>query len=313
MWMRLLHPYREKPVMRIRYSLRELETFVAIADYGTFAAAGEAIGLTQSAISLQIKSLESILEVELFDRSKRPPIMNACGLKLVKRAREILNQCQNLKDSVHDSPVGGVLRIGVIPTVMSGVLPITLAHLRKRHPQLRIELISGLSSKLVVEVNRGRLDAAIISEPAQLGRGMSWHAFVEEPLVVIAPADAEGENDRDVLRRYPFIQFLPETYAGQQIVSLLHDRSIHVNAQMNLDSLESIAKMVASGLGVSIVPQRTVAMPFPPEIRVLPFGTEPVKRVVGVIERVTNPKHELIQLLTAELIESCRLNDKTLS
>lgn len=103
--------------MRLKFSLRELETLVAISDYGTFAAAGEAIGLTQSAISLQIKSLESVLETELFDRSKRPPVMNTQGLKLVKRAREIINQCLSLKDDVFDSPMGGVLRIGVIPTV----------------------------------------------------------------------------------------------------------------------------------------------------------------------------------------------------
>ena len=231
--------------------------------------------------------------------------MNARGLKLVKPAREILNQCQGLKDSVHDSRIGGALRIGVIPTVMSGILPTTLASLRQSHPQLRIELISGLSSKLVSEVNKGKLDAAIISEPTQLGRGMSWHAFVEEPLVVIAPHDAVGENDRDVLTRYPFIQFLPESYAGQQIATLLQDRNIRVNPQMNLDSLESIARMVETGLGVSIVPQRSISKPFPPDIRVLPFGVNPVKRVVGVIERVENPKHELIQLLTAELSRHC--------
>ncbi len=291
--------------MRIRFSLRELETFVAIADFGTFAAAGEAVGLTQSAISLQIKSLESVLDAELFDRSKRPPIMNARGQKLVRQARDILNQCRSLKDAAHDSPIGGALHIGVIPTVMSGVLPQTLATLRKSHPQLRIKLVSGLSSQLVAEVNKGRLDAAIISEPAQLGRGMSWHAFAEEPLVLIAPHDAEGISDRDILARYPFIQFLPETYAGQQIYALLQDRGIRVNPLMKLDSLESIAQMVSSGLGVSIVPQRTITQPFPADIQVIPFGAEPVKRIVGVIERGASSKHELIQLLTAELISCC--------
>jgi len=291
--------------MRIRFSIRELETYVAIADFGTFAAAGEAIGLTQSAISLQIKSLESILETELFDRSKRPPVMNASGLKLVKPARDILNHCRALLDTVHESPVGGALRLGVIPTVMSGVLPVTLASLLQSHPKLKIELVSGLSSQLVAEVNKGRLDAAIISEPAQLGGGMSWHAFAEEPLVVIAPLDAQGDNDRDLLSRYPFIQFLPETYAGQQIFALLQDRGIRVQTMMNLDSLESIAGMVSNGLGVSIVPQRTIAQPFPQDIRVLPFGRVPVKRVVGVIERLTNPKHALIQLLTEALLAQC--------
>jgi len=293
--------------MRLRFSLKELETFVAIADFGTFAAAGEAIGLTQSAISLQIKSLEATLDVKLFDRSKRPPVMNARGMKLLRRAREIINQCQALKDTVHDSPLGGALRIGVIPTAMSGVLPETLAELRQSHPQLVIELTSGLSATLVGEVNRGRLDAAVVTEPAQLGRELSWHTFAEEPLVVIAPSNAEGEIDRDVLAHYPFIQFLPEAYAGQQIATLLQDRGIHVNPQMSLNSLESIARMVASGLGVSIVPQRTIADPFPPGIKVLPFGLAPVNRVVGVVERVANPKHELIQLLTAVLIKHCQL------
>lgn len=289
--------------MRLRYSLRELETFVSIADYGTFAAAGEVIGLTQSAISLQIKSLERVLDAELFDRSRRPPVMNARGLRLVKRAREIINQCQALKDDVRDSPLGGMLRIGVIPTVMSGVLPQTLLCLSKTHPQLMIELSSGLSAHLVSEVNKGVLDAAIVTEPAQLGRGMSWHAFAEEPLVLIAPTDAEGDVDTDLLERYPFIQFHPDTYAGQQIQALLLDRGIKVEPRMNLDSLEAIAKMVANGLGISIVPQRTVEQPFPAGIKVVPFGTSPVKRVVGVVERVSSPKREFIQVLTNALIK----------
>ncbi len=276
---------------------------MSIADYGTFAAAGEVIGLTQSAISLQIKSLERVLDAELFDRSRRPPVMNARGLRLVKRAREIINQCQALKDDVRDSPLGGMLRIGVIPTVMSGVLPQTLLCLSKTHPQLMIELSSGLSAHLVSEVNKGVLDAAIVTEPAQLGRGMSWHAFAEEPLVLIAPTDAEGDVDTDLLERYPFIQFHPDTYAGQQIQALLLDRGIKVEPRMNLDSLEAIAKMVANGLGISIVPQRTVEQPFPAGIKVVPFGTSPVKRVVGVVERVSSPKREFIQVLTNALIK----------
>lgn len=288
--------------MRLRFSLRELQTFVAIADYGTFAAAGEAIGLTQSAISLQIKSLEEVLETQLFDRSKRPPVMNAQGLKLVKHTREIIHQCQALKNDVLDSSLGGVLRIGVIPTVMSGMLPETLLSLRQSHPQLSIELTSGLSAQLVNKVNKGSLDAAIVTEPTQLGRGLSWHAFVEEPLVVIAPQDADGEVDYDVLTHYPFIQFLPDTYAGQLIDTRLQDRGIQVNTQMNLDSLEAIAKMVAHGLGVSIVPQRTIDQPFPEGIKVLPFGTTTVMRVVGVVERVASPKTEFIQALVQALI-----------
>ena len=199
--------------------------------------------------------------------------------------------------------MGGVLRIGVIPTVMGGVLPQTLLKLRQTHPQLMIKLSSGLSAKLVSEVNKGALDAAIVTEPAQLGRGISWHAFAEEPLVLIAPQDALGEVDTELLDRYPFIQFQADTYAGQQIMALLQNRGIKVEPRMKLDSLDSIAKMVASGLGISIVPQRTVEQPFPDGVKVLPFGITPVKRVVGIVERVTSPKQDYIQVLTAALID----------
>jgi len=72
---------------------------------------------------------------------------------------------------------------------------------------------------------------------------------------------------------------------------------------MNLDSLEAIAKMVANGLGISIVPQRAIDQPFPEGVKVLPFGLNPVKRVIGVVERVSSPRREFIQVLTAALIE----------
>lgn len=292
--------------MRLRFSLRELETFVAISDYGTFAVAGEVVGLTQSAISLQIKSLEANLDTELFDRTKRPPIMNDKGIKLVKRAREILNLCQTLKEDVANPQLGGILRLGVIPTVMSGVLPPTLLRLQASHPQLMVELSSGLSVQLIRQVTTGDLDAAIVTEPTQLGRGLSWHAFDEENFVVIAPNSASEDVDVAVLTKYPFIQFQPQTYAGQQIVTLLKDRGIKVNTQMHLDSMESIAKMVACGLGVSVVPQRSIDKPFPDGIKVFPFGVTPTTRVVGVIERVSGPRHEFIQVLTDALIQQTK-------
>ncbi len=288
---------------RLKFSLRELETFVAIADYGTFAAAGEVVGLTQSAISLQIKALEAALGTELFDRGRRPPVMSRQGLRLVRRAREIIQQCHSLEDDLQIALPGGSLHIGVIPTIMSGMLPATLSKLNDTHPSLMIQLSSGLSAELVSRVSRGTLDAAIVTEPARLGRGISWHTVAEETLVLIAPEHAQGDVDTELLENYPFIQFHPDTYAGQQIQALLQDRGIRVDTRMNLDSLESIAEMVAGGLGVSVVPRRLIPQPFPPGVRVLPFGSQEVKRIVGIVERVNNPKSETIQVLTSALLE----------
>ncbi len=284
-------------------SLRELKTLVAIADYGTFAKAGQAIGLTQSAISLQVKSLESEFDIELFDRTRRPPAMNAKGSMLVKKAREVLMLCQQLKEAVQDDTLEGILRIGVVPTVMTGVLPETLAMMQQTHPELMIKVKSGLSAELVAEVANGEIHAAIVTEPSQLGRGLSWHAFVDEPLVLIAPEDAKGEVDSELLASYPFIQFQPETWAGQLIESVLADRGFRINSLMSLDSLESIGKMVANGLGVSVVPCRQIENPFPAGLKIIPFGQQTYKRVVGVVERTSNPKADFVKALYDILVK----------
>ena len=154
------------PPMELRY----LKTLVAIADHGGFAAAGDAIGLTQSAISLHVKAMEDELGIKLFDRSRRPPILNAQGSALVSRAREITALCSQLKDAVS-------------------------------------ALTSGLSGELAGQIYKGQLDVAIVAEPIQLATGLSWHPFVRESLVVIAPIGAEGETDRELLESWPFIRF----------------------------------------------------------------------------------------------------------
>ncbi len=102
---------------------------------------------------------------------------------------------------------------------------------------------------------------------------------------------------------YQFIEFYLGIFAGELSGALLQDRGIKVEPRMNLDSLESIAIMVANGLGVSIVPHRGIKRPFPPGVKVVAFGVNPVKRVVGVVERVASPKREIVQVLTAALIE----------
>jgi DNA-binding transcriptional LysR family regulator len=103
--------------------LRHLKTLVAIADYGGFAAAGEAIGLIQSAVSLHVKALEDGFGASLFDRSKRPPLLNARGTDVVERAREIVRLCADLGDTLAGADVAGVLELGATPTALTGALP----------------------------------------------------------------------------------------------------------------------------------------------------------------------------------------------
>ena len=276
--------------------LKHLKTLIAIAENGSFAAAGEAIGLTQSAISLHVKSLEDELETKLFDRTTRPPRLNTRGRNLIDRARTIVEQCEGLSDIATGEALSGSLGIGSVPTLLSGILPPALSAIRGSHPDIRIRVSSGLSADLVGRVHKGELDVAVVTEPSQLQTGLSWHMFAKEPLMVIAPEGTAGETDRELLDAGPFIRFQRYAWAGRLIDTHLKDRGIRVHTGMEIDSLEAIASMVKHGLGVSVVPDRAAA-DLPSGIKKVPFGDPPLCRVIGVVERRDNPKIYLIRAL----------------
>ncbi len=282
--------------------LRYLKTIVAIADHGGFAAAGSAIGLTQSAVSLHVKALEEELGTILFDRSKRPPVLSASGTTVVEQAREVLKACARIKELTGSDDLSGRLSLGAVPTTLLGVLPRALAKLQKMHPKLGINLTTGLSGELAKRIYKGDLDVATITEPIQLAAGLSWHPFNREPLVVIAPKSERLLSDREWLESLPFIRFKRFAWAGQLIDSRLRDRNIHVRQGMEIDSLEAVANMVVHGLGVSVVPISGVAQSLVEQLSIVPFGNPAVHRVVGLIERTSNPKSHLVKALHQVLI-----------
>jgi len=280
--------------------IRHLKTLLAIADHGGFAAAGAAIGLTQSAVSLHVKALEESLGVVLFDRQRRPPVLNSHGRELVLKSREIVGLYDRLRQSFHPQALSGVLDLGAVPTVITGMLPAALVALRASQPGLHIRVANGLSEELVGRVDDGELDGALVTEPSRLANSLDWQPVAREPLVVIAPASLEGD-DRSLLESLPFIRFQRYAWAGRLIDTQLRDRGIRVRTGMEMDSLEAISLMVSHGLGVSVVPRRPIPAPFPPGVRALAFGDPPVYRVVGLVMRAANPRAMLLEVLRRQL------------
>ena len=268
-------------------SLRQLETLVAVAETGSFQAAAERLGLTQSAISMQMKGLEDELGRLLFDRARRPPALNASGARLVPRAREILRLYAAFGEAARDDvDVAGSLRLGVIPTASTGMLPDALAALNERYPRLAIRIENGLTSELVPRIADGRLDAALVTEVGRLERGLVCRTVVEERLMVVAPAgSATAGGDAALLSALPFIRFNRATGVGRIIEQGIKARRIRVNETMELDSIESILAMVSRGLGVTVAPEGTLTPPVAAGLVCLPFGAPALTRRVGLLER----------------------------
>ena len=264
-------------------NIRHLRTLLAAVERGSFAAAGEAVGVSHSAVSLQIKALEDELGVPLFDRSKRPPAPTSRGRALAEHARKTLDLFDAARAVATGELVAGKLTVGAVPTTLSSILPPALAKLRDLHPELRIEIQNDSSAGLAARLQRGELDIAICTRPDPSPPGLEWRHIATEPFVVIAPVHAEGETDRDLLTDAPFIWFNRKTWAGRGIESELARRRIDVASDMEIDSLEAISSMVSAGLGVAIVPVCKGARPFPPRLRTVPFGDPPYTREVGAL------------------------------
>ena len=299
-------------------SIRFLRTFVTVAREGSFAAAAESLGLTQSAVSLQMKSLEEELRTELFDRTARRPTLNARGRALLERAEELVRLYDGLSEAVSDEgDLAGMLVFGAVNTVATGVLPRALSLLKATHERLQTRVVSGLSAELVHQVDCGKIDAAIVSAPpSELDHDLVWHPLFDEPLVVIAPlrgsrdhgeAPAEADPCHDagqLLESFPYIRFNRRAWAGRLIHGALRNRGIRVSESMELDSLEAIALMVSEGLGVSLVPLRRIAEPFPAPVKVVPFGDPPPCRTVGMVTRAGSARTALSDALAKALAES---------
>lgn len=284
-------------------SIRRLKTFIAVAESGSFGAAADVMSVSQSAVSLQMKALEEDLRIDLFDRSTRPPILNRNGQELVPRAREIVGAYERLGMLAgNDSGPAGELRIGGMATTMTGIIPQAITSLRRTYPSLRILVTPDHSPNLVPQVDRGKLDAAIISEPPHLPLHMEFHRFAEEPLVAVAPLDCPCDDPIELLRTYPFIRFNRTFWAGQSIDAWLRRENVVINELMELDSLDMVSTMVYYDLGVSIVPARCVASPNPLPLKEISLGPRAPKRVLGMLVRRDNQNSHLTDLFYEQLL-----------
>lgn len=284
-------------------SIRHLRTLLAIAEQGSFAAAARAVRLTQSAVSMQMRALEEELGTALFDRSTRPPALTSAARALIADAEELVRGYDRLvhERRSQDAPVEGHLRLGAVPSVITGILPTAIAALRRRHPGMHVEIAMALSADLVDRLERGRLDAAIVSELGKPRQGYLWQPFAREPLVLIAPLDAPRQSAAELLAAYPFIRYTRQAWVGRLIDATLKRRRIKVGEAMTLDTLEAVTAMVSHGLGVSIVPQRGHGAPFPFPVRAQALAKPAVYRQLGLLRAESHAKGLLADALLTEL------------
>jgi len=250
-------------------TIRLLRTLIAVADNKTFSAAADAVHVTHAAVSQQMRALEAELGLALFNRSTRTPELTPVAHEVVAKARQLISDYDNLVPSVlADGGLSGVLKLGALGTTLTGLTPQAMAIFKRRFPKVGLHIRPGLTGALLADIERGHLDAAIITKPHVLPVGVLFRPLAEEPLQLIAALEEMDEDPMRLLTTKPYIRFNRNAVLGGLIDNWIGARRIRVNEAMELDTPEAIVSMVRANLGVSIVP----------DLAVQPIETVPVKR-----------------------------------
>lgn len=235
--------------------LAALDTLGVVLATGSFTAAATEVGLTPSAVSLQMKQLEAYFGRPLFDRSGRAAVPTPFARELATASGTALAVIEGFRARSNVS-VSGVLRLGAITSVQTSVLPQALRILRDDHPGLTVQLTLDVSAPLQAALNAGRLDAAVIVRPQHGGSSrLSWMDLARVPFVLVAPAQAEGRTAQQLLRSHPWIQYERTLTGGRIAAQYVRRLCPEKRPAYEVASTDAIIAMVSEGLGVSIIPR----------------------------------------------------------
>lgn len=288
--------------MKLLPSTKQLQYLVALAQTEHFSRASQVCNVTQSTLSAGIRELETILGVELAERTKRTVIMTPIGRQIASRAAKIITDAQDIMDlcSISAGPLTGHLHLGVIPTIAPYLLPHLFPLLRHSYPLLDLRIRETQTAVLVEEVLSGQLDVALLALPASDGKLVEKPLF-EDPFVLLTPAGhslarqstikAETLSDETLL-------LLEEGHCFRdQAIEFCTSKGIHAGLETGLStlgatSLTTITQMVAADFGITLLPQMAVQSETAnnAHLAVRPFADPAPSRSIGLMWRKSSPR-----------------------
>ena len=296
-------------------TLTELKYVVAVARERHFGRAAEACNVTQPTLSVAIKKLEDELDLKIFERRASEISATPLGEQIVRQAQQVLEQAHAIKEIAKSGkdPVRGPLKLGIIYTIAPYLLPDLVREAIARVPQMPLLLQENFTARLLEMLRTGEIDCAIMAEPFP-DTGLAVAPLYDEPFVAAMPAGhalarrkqvsaEELKNETMLLLgtghcfRDHVLEVCPEysRFASQGVES--HEG---IRKSFEGSSLETIKYMVASGIGVTVVPRLAVprdAQPQPGHMRYVKFAPPAPTRRVVLAWRRSYPRYEAIAAL----------------
>ena len=294
-------------------TLTELKYVVALAQERHFGRAAQKCFVTQPTLSLALAKLEDELGIKLFERNKNEVLVTARGQAIVEQARRVMDEVGKISQLAKggQDQLSGVLRLGTIPTIGPYLLAELIPILRKRAPEMPLVIEENLTGNLAPMLREGELDCILIALPFALP-GVKTRVLYEEPFSVVVPeghrweqrkavkpAELAGENLLVLNNGHCFRDQVLEACPGQSNTALPEGRAG--------SSLETIRNMVASGLGVSVVPSSALTPRYATKLlKVVPFTAPVPSRKVALAWRTSFDRPAAIDVV-ADAVRAVKL------
>lgn len=243
---------------------RQLEMFRAVAEEGAFTAAAQRLHVSQSAVSRQLKLLEEELGTLLFHRTARGVTLTPQGELLVAAANRISREMDDVIAQISETQTlqRGLLTLGGGMTVCLYILPKLLRKFRAQFKQIDLRVITGSTDLILRQLRSREIDIALLTLPIVAADLEVKPVLKEEMVVVMAgrhPLARDRHVDPRALARHPLILFERGSNTRKVVDEFFLDQQIPVNVVMETENIEIIKSMVASGLGVTVVPYAAIA------------------------------------------------------
>jgi LysR family hydrogen peroxide-inducible transcriptional activator len=311
-------------------TLTELRYIVAVARERHFGRAAEACFVSQPTLSVAIKKLEDELDVRLFERGGNEVSVTPIGESIVEQAQRVIEQAAAIKELAKrgKDPLAGPLRLGVIYTIAPYLLPELVRNVIKRSPQMPLMLQENFTTRLLEMLRTGELDAAILAAPFP-DQGLAVSPLYDEPFLVAVPRthamatrkelSAEAIKDETMLLLGTGHCFRDHVLDVCPEFARFSPSSEGIRKSFEGSSLETIKQMVASGMGITVVPKLSVprqdvphaADPSTDHVCYVPFSDPPPTRRVVLVWRKSFTRHEAIAALR-QAVMACDLRGVTL-
>ncbi|HEX4916782.1 MAG TPA: LysR substrate-binding domain-containing protein [Limnobacter sp.] len=304
-------------------TLTELKYIVALAREKHFGRAADACFVSQPTLSVAIKKLEEELNVSLFERGSNEVSLTPVGERIVVQAQRVLEEAQAIKGIAQQGmdPLAGPLRVGVIYTIGPYLLPGLVSSMIDRVPSMPLLLQENFTVRLLELLKQGEIDVAVLALPINES-GFVIQPLYDEPFVVALPKShrwaTRSSIRSDELRGENMLLLGAGHCFRDQVLGVCPELSRFSQSSEGIQrtfegsSLETIRHMVASGIGITVLPSSSVPKPVPAEslLTYVPLEDEDTKRTVALVWRKSFGRREALEALRDSILR-CELNGVT--